>query len=149
MPRIQHSIIIRQSPHKVFEITNDIERWPKLFNEYHGAKVLKTEEEGRFTKILFQLTNEEGNTWRSSRLLDHRDLVAIAEREEPLYPFTYMHLKWSYAEVPEGTKMTWTQDFEIDPRLEVPLPTVIERMKKHTVENQENIKQVIESGKAE
>ncbi|MBE3561756.1 MAG: SRPBCC family protein [Ktedonobacteraceae bacterium] len=148
MPRIQHSITIRQNPRKVFEITNDIDRWPLLFKEYHGAQVLKREGGGRFTRLVFQLTNDEGNSWRSWRLLDHEELVAIAQRDEPLYPFSYMHLKWDYAEVPEGTKMTWTQDFELDPAYDVPLPTVLERMKAHTRENQQHIKEQIESGNA-
>lgn len=146
MPRIQHSILIHEHPHRVFEIINDIERWPLLFKEYHGASILEREEEGRYTKLLFQLTNEEGNSWRSARLLDHKQLVAIAEREEPLYPFAYMHLKWTCEEVAEGTKMTWTQDFEIDSRVETPLPLILERMNAHTRENQESIKEKIETG---
>lgn len=149
MPRIQNNIIINKDPRTVFDITNDIERWPVLFNEYHGAKVLECETEGRYTRLTFQLTNAEGNTWRSWRLLDQKGLVAIAEREEPLYPFKYMHLKWAYEAAPEGTKMTWTQDFELDPKYDTPLPTVLERMNAHTRENQQNIKEKIESGQAE
>lgn len=147
MPHIQHSIIIHQRPQTVFNITNDIERWPILFNEYSGARVLTREEAGRFTKLVFQLRNEEGSSWRSWRLLDHQERQAIAEREDPLYPFQYMHLKWTYTQVPEGTLMTWTQDFEMDPKFDVALSTVIERMKSHTQENQQHIKELIETGK--
>lgn len=146
MPRIQHSITISENPRKVFEIINDIERWPTLFNEYHGAKILGREDEGRYTKLIFQLTNEEGNSWRSSRLLDHKELVATAEREEPLYPFLFMHLKWTCEAAPKGTKMTWTQDFEIDPKVDTPPSTILDRMKAHTRENQQNIKEKIEIG---
>ncbi|GHO81094.1 putative polyketide cyclase [Ktedonobacter sp. SOSP1-85] len=149
MPRIQNSIIICKDPQTVFDITNDIERWPILFNEYHGAKILNRESEGRYTRLSFQLTNAEGNTWRSQRLLDHQQMVATAEREEPLYPFAYMHLKWTCEAAPEGTKMTWTQDFELDPKYPDPLPVVLDRMNAHTVENQQNIKEKIESGQAE
>lgn len=148
MPRIQHSITIRENPRKVFEIINDIERWPTLFNEYKGASILAREEEGRYTKLIFQLSNGEDSSWRSSRLIDHQELVATAEREEPLYPFLYMHLKWICEAAPEGTKMTWTQDFELDPKFDTPLPTVLERMKKHTRENQQGIKEKIEAGVA-
>ena len=146
MPRIQHSISIARSPEDVFRITNDIERWPELFNEYSKAKVLKYEEAGRFAKLTFQLSNQDA-TWRSWRLLDFQELVAIAEREDPLYPFAYMHLKWTYTPEGNGTLMTWTQDFEMDPKFEVPLETVIERMKSHTRENQQRIKEIIESGR--
>ena len=86
MPRIQNSIIIREQPRKVFEIINDIERWPHLFNEYHGSESVRAREEGRYTKIVFQLTNEEGNTWRSARLLDNRELVRQQSAKNPCSP---------------------------------------------------------------
>ena len=146
MPHIENSIVIQASPEKVFAITNDIDRWPVLVDEYNGAKVLKREDEGRFTKLIFQLTNAEGNSWQSWRLLDTRDLVAIAEREEPRFPFLYMHLKWAYTPAPEGTRMTWMQDFELDPGFQTPVETAVARMQTHTQQNQQRIKRLIEAG---
>ena len=146
MPRIENSVVIEADARRVFEITNDIGRWPELFDEYSKAKVVSEERDGRWTEILFELSNPEGSTWNSWRLLDHRELTAVAERREPLFPFRYMHLKWSYREVPEGTLMTWVQDFEIDDKFDVPLPTVLERMQLHTRQNQTGIKRKIESG---
>lgn len=148
MPRIQNSIVIREDPARVFAITNDIERWPVLFNEYQGANVLKHEAAGRFTRLVFQLRNQQGNAWRSWRLMNHQELVAIAEREEPLYPFLFMHFKWTYAPAPERTLMTWTQDFELDPAFPDSLSVVIERMNVHTRDNQQRIKEIIENGQA-
>ncbi|MGW5863168.1 SRPBCC family protein [Streptomyces sp. NPDC055239] len=146
MPRIENSVVIEADAQRVFEVTNDIGRWPDLFDEYNHAKVVSEEREGRWTEILFELTNPEGSTWSSWRLLDHRELTAVAERRDPLFPFRYMHLKWSYQQVPEGTLMTWVQDFEVDEGFDVPLPTVVERMQLHTRQNQAGIKRKIESG---
>ncbi|MEV4335018.1 SRPBCC family protein [Streptomyces sp. NPDC049597] len=146
MPRIENSIDIAADARDVFDITNDIARWPEIFNEYHKAVVVSQEREGRWTEIVFELTNEEGNSWRSWRLIDHRELVAIAERRDPLFPFAYMHLKWTCTPVSGGTRMTWIQDFELDENFTVPLPTVLERMNTHTRENQVRIKEKIESG---
>ncbi|MEU5996847.1 SRPBCC family protein [Streptomyces sp. NPDC047197] len=146
MPRIENSVVIEADAQRVFEITNDIGRWPDLFDEYSHAKVVSEERDGRWTEILFELTNPEGSTWSSWRLLDHRELTAVAERRDPLFPFRYMHLKWSYRQVPEGTLMTWVQDFEVDDAFDVPLPTVVERMQLHTRQNQAGIKRKIESG---
>jgi aromatase len=145
MPRIQHSVHIRRPPAEVFETTNDIDNWHVLFNEYSHSQVVKREEAGRFTKLVFRLRNKEGNEWQSWRLLDHGELVAIAERDTPLYPFRYMHLKWTYAQTVDGTLMTWTQDFEVDPGFEVPEPEVVARMDAHGRENQQRIKRLIES----
>ncbi|MFG2497880.1 SRPBCC family protein [Streptomyces sp. NPDC048441] len=146
MPRIENSIVIAAGTQHVFDITNDIGRWPDIFDEYSKAKVVSEEREGRWTEIVFELTNPEGSSWTSWRLLDHRELTAVAERRDPLFPFRYMHLKWSYQEVPEGTLMTWVQDFEVDDGFDVPLPTVVERMQLHTRQNQAGIKRKIESG---
>lgn len=148
MPRIQHSIEIRKSPAEVFAITNDIDNWKTLFNEYGHSEVIKREEAGRFTRLVFRLRDSSGSEWQSWRILDHVMLIAIAEREDPLFPFRYMHLKWTYEPIADGTLMTWTQDFEIDPAFNVPEQTVRERMDAHGIGNQERIKELIESGAA-
>ncbi|MFD7699999.1 SRPBCC family protein [Streptomyces caelestis] len=146
MPRIENSIVIEADAGRVFDVTNDIARWSEIFDEYSNAKVVSQEREGRWSEIVFELTNAEGASWRSWRILDHRELVAVAERRDPLYPFRYMHLRWTYQPVPEGTLMTWVQDFELDEKFEVPLETVLERMNVHTRHNQAGIKRKIESG---
>ena len=146
MPRIQHSVRIGRPPAEVFAITNDIDRWRELFNEYNQSRVIRREEAGRFTKLVFRLTDRDGNEWQSWRVLDHQDLIATAQREAPLYPFKYMHLTWTYEPTPEGTLMTWTQDFELDPKVEMPEAEVVQRMDAHGRGNQERIKGLIESG---
>lgn len=148
MPRIQHSVTIDRPPAEVFAVTNDIDNWRVLFNEYNESRVVKREDDGRFTRLVFRLKNQENQEWQSWRLLDHQDLVAIAEREEPLFPFRYMHLKWTYepANGGSGTLMTWTQDFEIDPEFSVPEPVVVQRMDAHGRDNQSRIKELIEAG---
>jgi aromatase len=148
MPRIQHSIEILKPPLEVFEITNDIDNWKTLFNEYGHSEVIKREDAGRFTRLVFRLRNREGLEWQSWRILDHEMLTAIAERDEPLFPFLYMHLKWTYEPIAVGTLMTWTQDFEVDPGFGSPEPEVAARMNAHGKENQQRIKELIESGAA-
>jgi aromatase len=146
MPRIQHSVQIARPPAEVFAVTNDIDNWRILFNEYNTSEVLSREDAGRFTKLVFRLTNKEGNSWKSWRLLDHQELMAVAQRADPLYPFTFMHLTWTYEPADGGTRMTWTQDFELDPAFELPADTVAARMEAHGRENQLRIKELIESG---
>lgn len=147
MPQISHSIQIGRPPAEVFAVTNDIDNWRVLFNEYAESEVLRREEAGRFTKLVFRLRNRDGAAWQSWRLLDHQDLVAVAQRQDPLYPFRFMHLTWTYQEVDGGTEMTWTQDFELDPDFDLPEETVVARMDAHGRENQHRIKDLIESGK--
>ncbi|MEK4069827.1 SRPBCC family protein [Peribacillus sp. FSL R5-0717] len=143
MPRIKNSILIQENIEKVFNITNDIKNWNLLFNDYHESRILSSEKEGRFTKIVFELSNSD-STWKSYRLLDHKEYTAIAQRIEPMFPFLYMHLTWKYERHPEGTLMTWIQDFELDSNFKEPLDKVVQRMDRHTKENQEKIKNIIE-----
>lgn len=116
MGRTENSIIINAPIGVVFDITNDVARWPQFFTEYQAAEVLSREG----NKITFRLTtfpaeDRPSFSWRSSRLIDKANWRAIAEREEPKLPFKYMHITWLYKEAPDGTQMTWVQDFEMDP----------------------------------
>jgi aromatase len=146
MPQAQASIIIAGDPDQIFAITNDIARWPELFKEYRGAKVLSYERDGRFARIEFELVNEEGESWQSWRILDFEKRVAIAQRGTPKYPFHYMHLTWTYEPVEENkVLMTWIQAFEMDPKAPVTNEQVLVRMNTHMQANQEHFKQVLEA----
>jgi len=145
MPQARASIIIRGDADQIFAITNDIARWPELFKEYSHARVLSLQRDGRFAKLEFELTNEEGQTWRSWRILDFQERVAIAQRGTPKFPFLYMHLTWLYEPVEGGVQMTWIQDFEMDPKAPVTNEQALARMVSHMQENQNHFKQVLES----
>lgn len=143
MAHTKNSITIKAPYDRVFDITNDIERWTELFDEYKDAKILKREG----NKITFQLTNNQDNSWRSSRTLDKENKVCTAQREEPMFPFKYMNLKWTYEEGEAGVKMTWEQDFEMDAKAKFNDVQAEELINKHSVENMKRIKELIESGK--
>lgn len=145
MPQAQASIVIARDPDKVFAMTNDIARWPELFKEYSKAKVLSFERDGRFARIEFELTNEEGETWQSWRILDYEKREAIAQRGNPKFPFFYMHLTWTYQPTQEGVRMTWIQDFEMDQKAPVTNEQVLARMTNHMQSNQEHFKAVLEA----
>jgi len=145
MPQARASITIRGDADQIFAITNDIARWPELFKEYSHARVLSLQRDGRFAKLEFELTNEEGQTWRSWRILDFQERVAIAQRGTPKFPFLYMHLTWLYEPVEGGVQMTWIQDFEMDPKAPVTNEQALARMVSHMQENQKHFKQVLES----
>ena len=143
MAHTKNSITIDAPYDRVFDVTNDIERWDMLFEEYKEAKVLSREG----NKITFQLTTNEGNSWRSSRMLDKDNKVCTAQREDPMFPFQYMNLKWTYREMDEGVQMTWEQDFTMDPKAKFNDAQVEELINKHSVDNMKRIKELIESGK--
>lgn len=145
MPQARASIVIRGDADQIFAITNDISRWPELFKEYSKASVLSLQRDGRFARLEFELTNEEGQTWQSWRILDFQKRVAIAQRGTPKFPFLYMHLTWTYEPVEGGVQMTWVQDFEMDPKAPVTNEQALARMVNHMQENQVHFKSVLES----
>ncbi len=145
MPQAKASITIHGDADRIFAITNDIARWPELFKEYRHARVLSLQRDGRFAKLEFELTNEEGQTWQSWRILDFQERVALAQRGTPKFPFLYMHLTWLYELVENGVIMTWIQDFEMDANAPVTNEQALARMVSHMQNNQEHFKQVLES----
>lgn len=93
----------------VFERTNDLETWPKLFTEYKSVNIL----ERRNDFILFELEDVDGNRWTSQRLIDRENKRARAKRLHPLPPFCAMDIEWYYSDTADGkTRMVWIQRFE-------------------------------------
>ncbi|MFH8221427.1 SRPBCC family protein [Streptomyces sp. NPDC018057] len=115
----QNEITIAAPVDLVWEMTNDVERWPQLFSEYASAEIL--EQDG--ARCTFRLTmhpDENGTVWSwvSERVPDRATLTVRARRVET-GPFAHMDIHWSYEEVPGGTRMVWTQDFAMKPEAPV------------------------------
>lgn len=111
----QNEITIAAPPDLVWDITNDVEHWPQLFSEYASVEILSREG----NKTTFRLTmhpdaNGDVWSWVSERETDRNALSVTARRVET-GPFAYMNIQWQYEKVPEGTRMVWTQDFEMKP----------------------------------
>lgn len=136
-----NSIIINAPYEKIFDISNDIPRWTELFGgEYQKAEVLKKEG----NEITFRLTDEEGKSWQSWRLLFKDKYFAYAEREGPKFPFRYMKIIWLYTTKPEGIEMTWIQHFEMDEKAKFNDSQVEGFINEHSRENLKIFKSVIE-----
>ncbi len=138
-----NSIVINAPYELVFDVSNHIERWTELFGkEYASADVL----ERKGNEITFRLTDEDKKSWVSKRWL-YKDLkFAYAQRHDPLFPFLYMKIVWLYQETPEGIKMTWIQDFEMDPKFTKFTAEQIEGfVNEHSQHNMKIFKKVIEA----
>jgi aromatase len=151
-----NSIIINAPYEKIFDISNDIPRWTELFGaEYQKAEVVKKEA----NKITFRLTDDEGKSWVSWRLLFKENYFAYAERQEPKFPFKYMKIIWLYTPKPEEgmalaaggqttafwpVEMTWIQHFQMDPTAKFTDEQVEGFINKHSKENLKIFKEVIE-----
>jgi len=136
-----NSIVINASYDKVFDSSNDISRWKEFFDEYTGSEVL--EKDGN--KIIFKLTHQNGNSWKSYRLLFKDDKFTYASKIEPMFPFEYMKIIWLYREVGGGTEMTWIQDFKMDKTAKFTDSQVEGMINKHSQDNLKRFKDIIEN----
>ena len=136
-----NSIIINAPYEKIFEISNNVERWTELFgDEYVKAEVLSIIGH----RIDFRLTDDEGKSWESFRLLYKDHQFAYAERREPKFPFQYMKIFWTYTEVEGGILMTWIQDFKMDAKAKFNDEKVEGFINEHSQHNMKIFKRVIE-----
>jgi aromatase len=138
-----NSIVINAPYELVFDISNKIERWTELFgDEYVKADVM----ERNGNEITFRLTDEEGKSWVSKRWLYKDQKFAYAQRWDSLFPFKYMKIVWFYTETPEGIKMAWIQDFEMNPKFtKFTADQIEEFINKHSQDNMKIFKKVIEA----
>lgn len=102
---------------KVYKITNNVELWPKLFEQYTKVEIIK--KTSTYVKFkLFICENHQEFSWISERKLDIENNIVYGQRLDPKYPFNYMKLRWFYTALNNGTKITWIQEFEPNSILE-------------------------------
>ncbi len=146
MPLAEQSILIKEDIETIFTQTNDIEQWPNLFVEYGGARVLeKIPLSDTCWRLIFELTDVHGNTWQSRRLVDRKHHLSNSQRVSPLAPFLFMNILWRYEQTEVGVKMTWMQDFEVDPQSGRTNEGMLAYMLDHMKKNQEHIKTILEA----
>ena len=124
----ENSVVIAAPLPLVWQVTNDVARWTELFTEYESVQILERDGDTvRFRLAMFP--DERGIvwTWVSERTVDPVRHEVHAHRVEP-GPFEYMRIHWRYEEVPEGTRMTWTQDFAMRPTAPVDNAQMTERI---------------------
>lgn len=142
----ENTVFIAAELDRVWDVTNDVAAWPWLYTEYAAAEILeKTEDYVRFR--LTTVPDENGNVWSwvSERRLDRANRTVRAKRVET-GPFEYMHIRWDYQPVDGGTRMRWTQDFQLRPTAPVDDATMAERISRRTPVEMARIRQLIESG---
>ena len=140
MAHTRNSVVINASYEKVFDMSNDISRWKEFFKEYIESDVLET----NGNKLVFKLTHENGNSWKSYRLLFKEDKFAYASRVEPMVPFEFMKIIWLYREVEGGIEMTWIQDFKMVPGAKFNDEQAEKLFNEHSVSNMKIFKEIIE-----
>ena len=136
-----NSIVINADYNKVFDMSNDIEKWQDYFDEYTKSEVVEKSD----TKLVFNLTHKNGNSWQSYRLLFKDEKFTYASRVEPMFPFVYMKIIWLYRDTDGGTEMTWIQDFKMAEGAKFNDEKFEELLNEHSANNLKRFKNIIET----
>lgn len=128
----------------VWEMTNDVVSWPRLFSEYAAAEI--TERNG--DTIIFRLTmhpDEDGKVWSwvSERTPDKVRREVHAHRIET-GPFEFMNIYWAYREVAGGVEMRWVQDFHMKPQAPADDEGMTAYLNRNTTIQMDRIKRLVE-----
>jgi aromatase len=130
--RTSNEIRIKAPFDLVWEMTNDVESWPNLFNEYASAEIL--ERDG--STVTFRLTmhpDEQGNQWSwvSERTPDLASRTVRARRVET-GPFEFMNIRWMYETVGDSVLMRWEQEFRMKPEAPADDETMTEHINRNS-----------------
>ncbi|WP_410663318.1 SRPBCC family protein [Amycolatopsis sp. lyj-84] len=128
----ENEIVIDAPMDLVWEMTNDIESWTRLFSEYSEATILERRDE----TVVFRLAlhpDENGKVWSwvSARTPDAATRTVRSQRVET-GPFKYMWIFWEYSQTERGVRMRWVQDFEMKPQAPIGDEAMRERLDRNT-----------------
>jgi len=145
---VDNCVLIDADFDHVWEMTNDVERWPQLFTEYASAEILsRTGDKVRFRLTMHPDENGVAWSWVSERTLDRPNRRVVARRVEP-GPFEFMNIEWTYWTEGASTRMRWVQDFRM--RADAPIDTaaMTHRINTNTVTQMDVIRRKVESAAA-
>jgi aromatase len=132
----------------VWDMTNDVESWPRLFSEYAAAEVLdRTGDTVRFRLTMHPDENGVRWSWVSERTPDRLRRTVSAHRVET-GPFEHMDITWTYDQTPGGVRMRWIQDFHMKPDAPVDDVAMTARINENSVTQMERIKGLVEQAAA-
>jgi aromatase len=140
----EQSIVIDAPFQLVWDMTNDVANWPKLFTEYANTEIIEaTDDTVTFRLTMYPDENGIEWSWISQRRVDADARQVHAHRVET-GPFEYMHIHWTYTQEPGGVRMTWVQDFQMKPTAPVDDQQMTDRLNHNSPIQLDVIKHKIE-----
>nr|AHE14765.1 phosphopantetheine attachment site family protein [uncultured bacterium] len=141
---VDNSVHIAADLDLVWDVTNEVERWPELFTEYAAAQIIQRDGD----TVRFRLTmhpDPYGTVWSwvSERTMDRRGRRVTARRVEP-GPFEFMDIEWTYTPEGGGTRMRWVQDFRMRPDAPIDTAGMTQRINVNTLVQMEVIRDKVE-----
>lgn len=143
--RTENSIVIDAPLDLVWDMTNDVARWPSLFSEYASAEILHREGDTvRFRLSMHPEPDGKVWSWVSERVMNRQELSVRAHRVET-GPFEFMNIHWTYRQTDAGVEMRWIQEFHMRPEAPVDDAAMTERINVNSKIQLKLIKERIEA----
>ncbi|HEX3784159.1 MAG TPA: SRPBCC family protein [Pseudonocardiaceae bacterium] len=140
-----NTIVIDAPFQLVWDITNDVANWTSLYTEYAKAEILERDGD----TVTFRLTmhpDENGMVWSwVSERTSNLETKSVAAHRVETGPFEFMNIRWTYAEEPDGVRMTWIQDFDMKPAAPVNNSQMTDRLNTNSKIQMDIIKDKIEA----
>lgn len=146
MGKTCNQLIINAPLEFVFDETNDLSQWEKMFSEYSKVEVLdKTNNIITFRLTTFPNEKRVSWSWVSKRTIFKEEWRIEAIRIEPKNPFVRMEIYWNYKNVEDGkTLMIWKQNFEVSLQAPFTDKDAVEYINKNSKIQMEHVKEFIE-----
>ncbi|GAA3501776.1 hypothetical protein GCM10019016_088830 [Streptomyces prasinosporus] len=140
-----NAIVIDAPMDLVWSMTNDVSSWPRLFDEYASAEILRRDGD----TVTFRLALRPDGTgkvwsWVSERTADATTRTVTARRVET-GPFAHMNIRWEYVQQPDGVRMRWVQDFAMKPGAPLDDAGMTDRLNRNTLVQMRLIKRKAEA----
>lgn len=146
---VDNSVFIDADIDFVWDLTNDVESWPRLFTEYASADILeRSGDTVRFRLAMHPDNNGKVWSWVSERTPDRASYSVIARRIEP-GPFEFMDIEWFYRPEGSGTRMRWVQNFRMRPEAPIDTQAMTRRINANTAIQMGVIKDKVEAAASE
>ncbi|RSM44880.1 polyketide cyclase [Amycolatopsis balhimycina DSM 5908] len=143
--RSENTIWVDAGMEQVWNVTNDVARWPDLFSEYASVEVLaRTANTVRFRLTMHPDENGTEWSWVSERTADPATRTVRSRRVET-GPFEYMRIFWEYRTENGGVRMIWKQEFRMRPDAPVTDEQMLERINTNTPIQMKLIKDKLEA----
>jgi len=109
VPKVESSIIVKGPKASAYRVAKNMEEYPKFMENVHQVKVIQRQDNWTITEWI---TNVDGRTikWQEKDIFDEaRPHIEYRQVAGDLKKFEG---EWRFEEVPEGTAITLTVDFE-------------------------------------
>lgn len=109
MPYVEKDIIIKAQPADAYKLASNMEGFPEFMPDVQSVKVIKREDNMTVTDWITEIDGTEIIWTEEDHYFDAEKKITYKLIEGDLDKFEG---EWRFEEVPEGTKITLTVDFD-------------------------------------